>query len=186
MTSHPVEEFVVLELMDPSLVEEKLNEEGISFLISEFETWDLSFVVQSGTVKVQANRSRLIQQSSYFQGLLDGNFSESTLNHVLVQWNIETAINILQFMHGSSLSITSSNFIPLLEGALYFGVERLLLECETWFRRITSAKGLSLRQISLGAIIEIWNFGLEHGIGFVTELCKGYLARNFVGMGCSM
>ncbi|KAG1369638.1 hypothetical protein COCNU_15G000040 [Cocos nucifera] len=90
-------------------------------------------------------------------------FCESSLNYVSIQWNIETVINILQFTHGSSLGITSSNFIPLLEGALFFGVETLLLECETWFCKITSERGLSSRQISLGTIIEIWNFSLEHG-----------------------
>lgn len=41
--------------------------------------------------------------------------SESSLNYVSIQWNVETVIIVLQFMHGSSLSITSSNFIPLLE-----------------------------------------------------------------------
>lgn len=50
-----------------------------------------------------------------------------------------------------------------LQGALFFGVERLLLDCETWFCKITSERGPSSRQISLGTIIEIWNFGLEHG-----------------------
>nr|XP_010940313.1 BTB/POZ domain-containing protein FBL11 [Elaeis guineensis] len=187
MTSHSDEEFVLLELTDPSPVEEKLKQEVISISVTEVETWDLPLIVQSRTVRVQANRSRLIHQSSYFHGLLGGNFRESSLNYVSIQWNIETVINVLQFIHGSSLSITSSNFIPLLEGALFFGVERLLLECETWFCKITSERGLSSRQISLGTIIEIWNFSLENGIGFVAELCKGYLARNFAwAISCSL
>ncbi|XP_008788422.2 BTB/POZ domain-containing protein FBL11 isoform X2 [Phoenix dactylifera] len=187
MTSHSDDEFVVLELTDPSSVEGKLKQEVISISVSEIEAWDLPLIVQSRTVRVQANRSRLIHQSSYFHGLLGGNFSESSLNYVSIQWNIETSINVLQFTHGSSLSITSSNFIPLLEGALFFGVEKLLLECETWFSKITSKRVLSSQQISLGTIIEIWNFGLEHGIGFVAEPCKGYLARNFAwAVSCSL
>ena len=60
MTSHSDEEFVLLELTDPSPVEEKLMQEVISISVSEIETWDLPLIVQSRTVRVQANRSRQV------------------------------------------------------------------------------------------------------------------------------
>ncbi|KAF8397867.1 hypothetical protein HHK36_016792 [Tetracentron sinense] len=79
-----------------------------------------------------------------------------------------------------------------VQGALFFGVEALLLKCKTWFSKVALIRGLHSLQIPLDAMIEIWNFGLEHGeyffdhrsmletIDFIPELCTGYLARNFV------
>lgn len=90
---------------------------------------------------------------------------------------------MLHFIYNRTLNVMPDNFLLLLEAALFFGVENLLLECETWFRYATSARELRAREMPLETIIEIWKFGWEHGIIFVRELCEGYLARHFVGMG---
>lgn len=180
------EEMVVLELTDPSPPEENFTNEEISIWTSEIESWNLPLIRYSRIVKVNAKRSRLVERSSYFRGLLSGSFSESSLHHVSIQWNREAVLNLLQFMHGRPLDITPDNFLLLLEGALFFGVEDLLLECETWFHKSTSSKGLHTQNIPLDILHEIWKFGLEHGLDFVPELCEAYLAQNFVGMGYIM
>lgn len=172
---------VVLELIDPSAVQNELRPEKVtSISTSGVENWNIGLLLQSPSVKVRANRNRLVEQSAYFRGLLCGSFSESSLAHVSIRWNLEALVHVLQFIHGFHLHITSNNFLLILEAALYFGVESLLLECESWFQQMTLAEG---QQIPMDTVIEAWNFGLEQGIGFVPELCKGYLARNFVGMG---
>lgn len=123
---------------------------------------------------------RLIEQSSYFQGLLGGSFSESSSDYISIQWNLETFIDILKCIYGCPLEVTSDNFLALFEGALYFGVERLILECRTWFSDVCFSKDNELHQIHLEDLIHIWNFGLEHANDFVPQFCARYLARNFV------
>ncbi|XP_073007356.1 BTB/POZ domain-containing protein FBL11 isoform X2 [Typha latifolia] len=174
------EETIVLELTNPTLLHDELPKEEILISTSEIERWNLPLILRSSSITVRANRSRLIQCSSYFRALLCGSFSESSLNHVLIQWNLEAIVNVLQFIFGCSLKVRPENFLLLLEGALFFGVEGLLLVCESWFIKISSERNLSCQQLSLDTIIEFWNFALEQGVAFVQELCKDYLARNFV------
>ncbi|GAY33217.1 hypothetical protein CUMW_006220 [Citrus unshiu] len=123
---------------------------------------------------------QLIEQSSYFQGLLGGSFSESSSDYISIQWNLETFIDILKCIYGCPLDVTSDNFLALFEGALYFGVERLILECRTWFSDVCFSKDNELHQIHLEDLIHIWNFGLEHANDFVPQFCASYLARNFM------
>ncbi|KAJ0973435.1 hypothetical protein J5N97_021394 [Dioscorea zingiberensis] len=174
------EDLVVLVLTDPlSSQDEELTQRGTSVSVSDIHDWNLSQILSCSIIKVEANRSRLMQQSSYFRSLLGGSFSESSLHHVVVQWNLEVIVTVLQFMYGVSINVTPHSLLPLLEGALFFGVENLLLECENWYRKFTSETGNYTLQMPLDALIEIWNFGSDHGIGFVQEMCKDYLARNF-------
>jgi hypothetical protein len=49
------------------------------------------------------------------------------------------------------------------QGALYFGVETLLLKCETWLSEVFSPNGFQLTQIQMEDLIQIWKFGLDHG-----------------------
>lgn len=77
---------------------------------------------------------------------------------------------VLQFIYGCQLDITPVHFLPVLEAALFFGVETLLWHCEAWFRQTMSASRMSSLQIPLDALIEIWNFGLEHGVGTLLRL----------------
>ncbi|KAF6166049.1 hypothetical protein GIB67_012946 [Kingdonia uniflora] len=128
---------------------------------------------------------RLIEGSSYFRGLVAGNFSESYLDCISIKWNPEIFISIIKSIYGCTLDVTPGNFVPLLEGALFFGVETLLLECKAWLSKATSASGISF-MLPLDAICEIWSFGLEHAIDFVPELCVMHLARNFMrAISCS-
>jgi len=46
---------------------------------------------------------------------------------------------------------------------LFFGVDNLFSECETWFRHVTSEKGLHIQEMPLEMILDIWKFGWEHG-----------------------
>lgn len=54
-------------------------------------------------------------------------------------------------------------FSCMSQGALYFGVETLLLKCETWFSEVFSPKGFQLTQIQIEDLIQIWKFGLDRG-----------------------
>jgi hypothetical protein len=49
------------------------------------------------------------------------------------------------------------------QGALYFGVETLLLKCETWLSEAFSPNKFRLTQIQKEDLIQIWKFGLDHG-----------------------
>ncbi|XP_020680076.1 BTB/POZ domain-containing protein FBL11 isoform X2 [Dendrobium catenatum] len=178
-TSNKLEDIVVLELVDPSVVTEKLSEEEITISTSSIHNWDIPSIVCHRIVKVQADRSRLSEKSCYFHSLLSGNFSESRLYHISIHWSMESILNVLQFIYGYQLIVTSTNFLNLLEAALFFGVDSLLLDCEAWFQKFTSGFGLCRHQISLASIIEISNFSLDHGITSIMGTCKDYIARNF-------
>ncbi|XP_048225794.1 BTB/POZ domain-containing protein FBL11 isoform X5 [Ricinus communis] len=106
--------------------------------------------------------------------------SESNLNCVSIQWNMEVFVNVLKFVYGCQVDVTSKSFLSLFEAALYFGAELLLLKCKTWFSEVTSSKRSGLLKVQLEDLIHIWNFGLEHANDFVPELCASYLARNFM------
>lgn len=181
-------ETVVLELTDPCSLDKRFSQDeetstSISISTSDIESWNLDSILRYKIVRVHTSRSRLVQESSYFRGLLGGSFSESSLHLVSIQWDIEAVLGVLQFIYSCSLNVTPNNFLLLLEAALFFGVDNLYLECESWFRHITSAKGLHIRERPLETILEIWKFGWEHGITFLRELCEGYLSQHFVGMG---
>ncbi|CAO1941077.1 unnamed protein product [Urochloa humidicola] len=133
----------------------------------------------SPTVAVRADRRRLIESSSYFRALLGGSFSESGREYVQVGCNLEAAIQVLRYLFepSDSFIITHHNFLPLLEGALFLAVESLLVECERWFRTISSQTSAAL--VPLDFIIEVWYFAQEHGVTFVQDICLEYLAQNF-------
>ncbi|XP_073222114.1 BTB/POZ domain-containing protein FBL11 isoform X2 [Cicer arietinum] len=141
---------------------------------------DLTPFLTSHTIKVHAHRNRLIEQSLYFRGLLGGSFSESCLGSVNIDWNLPVFMQILKHMCGCPLDITTENVLPLYEGALYFGVETLLLKCETWFSEVFSPEGFQLTQIQMDDLIQIWKFGLDHASDLILHLCISYLARNFM------
>ncbi|MQL76824.1 hypothetical protein Taro_009226 [Colocasia esculenta] len=185
MTSGAVEDMVFLVLTDPSDVaaEEEGEPEEITVLTSEIHSWDVPRLLHSRVVRVHASRSDLIQGSSYFRSLLGGSFSESGFSHVSVQFNLRAAISVLQCLCGCPVDVEPENFLLLLEGALFFGVEVLLSECKAWFQNVTSIRAVHSLQISVDAVIEIWNYSVEHGISFVSEMCTAYLAQNFVVIG---
>ncbi|CAI8614818.1 unnamed protein product [Vicia faba] len=141
---------------------------------------DLTPFLTFHTIKIHAHRNRLIEQSLYFRGLLSGSFSESCLSYITINWNLNVFMQILQHMYGFPLDITTENILPLYEGALYFGVETLLLKCETWFSEVFSPKGFQLMEIQMEDLIQIWKFSLDHASDFILHLCIGYLARNFM------
>lgn len=53
------------------------------------------------------------------------------------------------------------------QGALYFGVETLLLKCETWLSELLSPKRFQSTQIQMEDLIQIWEFGSDCGNFFV-------------------
>ncbi|KAA8516693.1 hypothetical protein F0562_016801 [Nyssa sinensis] len=168
----------------------KRNQRPISRRLSvstaEISSWDLPTILCHQIVKIKANRNRLIEQSSYFNGLLGGSFRESYLDHISIQWNLETLMSVLKFMFGYPDDVTRDNFLPLFEGALFFGVEMLILKCKIWLSEVTSSRGLGSMQIQLYDLIRIWKFGLEHANDFIPELCTSYLAKNFMwAMSCN-
>eukprot|EP00257_Ricinus_communis_P023709 XP_015583764.1 BTB/POZ domain-containing protein FBL11 isoform X2 [Ricinus communis] len=170
------DEFITLLCSNSNAIEHK----EISISTRDIYSWDVSNILCCQTVKIQAHKNRLVEQSSYFHGLLSGSFSESNLNCVSIQWNMEVFVNVLKFVYGCQVDVTSKSFLSLFEAALYFGAELLLLKCKTWFSEVTSSKRSGLLKVQLEDLIHIWNFGLEHANDFVPELCASYLARNFM------
>ncbi|KAL6138398.1 hypothetical protein ACLB2K_063681 [Fragaria x ananassa] len=146
--------------------------------VTDIQSWDLPAILSCRSLKVKAHRSRLIHHSSYFHGLLTGSFSESGLDCIAIEWNLETFVDVSNCIYGCALDVTFDNFLPLIEGALYFGVEMLLTRCKTWFSEDASLEVPP--QIQLEDLIYIWSFGLEHACDFLPELCASYLARNFM------
>ncbi|KAG8648659.1 hypothetical protein MANES_08G022900v8 [Manihot esculenta] len=171
MASESDDEFVTLLCTNPNAAED--TETFIS--TTDIHNWELSAILRCQTVKIQAHRVRLVEQSSYFHGLLSGSFCESNLSCVSIQWNMEVFINVLKCVYGCKVDITSKTFLSLFEAALYFGVESLLLTCKTWFSEASSTKGPGLLEIQVDDLIHIWNFGLEHVAS--TKLMKCGLAN---------
>ncbi|XP_018839777.1 BTB/POZ domain-containing protein FBL11 isoform X8 [Juglans regia] len=180
MASSSDDDFVILICSNPNPIEAKTPHEEIHISTTDILSWDLPTILSYPTVKVHACRNRLIEKSSYFQGLLCGSFSESCLDSTSIQWNLEIFVHVLKCIYGCPLHFTSKNFVPLFEGALYFGVETLISKCKTWFSEVSSPKGSGSLQIELDDLIHIWIFGLEFANEFLPELCAGYLARNFM------
>ncbi|TYG48163.1 hypothetical protein ES288_D11G401400v1 [Gossypium darwinii] len=175
------DEFVVLVCSDPNnQIETDFSNEEIVISTTDFSTWDYPSTLSFSTFKIQAHRNRLIEESSYFRGLLSGSFSESCLDYISIQWQSETFLNVVRCIFGFRLDITSKNFIPLFQAALYFGVEMLLMQLKSWLSEASLSKDPGLFQIQLEDLIDIWDFGLELDNGFVQEICASYLARNFM------
>ncbi|XP_022767149.1 BTB/POZ domain-containing protein FBL11 isoform X14 [Durio zibethinus] len=175
------DEFVILVCTDPNnQIGADISNEEIVISTTDISHWDFPSILSFQTFKIQAHRNRLIEESSYFRGLLSGSFSESCSDCISIEWQLETFLNVLRCMFRCPLDITSRNFIPLFEAALYFGVEMLLLQLKSWFSEVSLSKDPGLLKIQLDDLIRIWNFGLEHANGFVQELCASYLARNFM------
>ncbi|KAI3838823.1 hypothetical protein MKX03_002599 [Papaver bracteatum] len=173
-------QLVILELRNSYLIESEINRKEIYISTAEISAWNLHSVLSSEIVRIQSERSRLVQESSYFRGLLTGNFSESRQDRVSIEWNAETFIDVLKHIYGCSVDITVNNFILLLEAAIFFGVDALLVECKTWLTKATTTKWLPSMLMDLRFVINSWNFGFDHAIDFIPELCAGYLARNFM------
>ncbi|KAF7026411.1 hypothetical protein CFC21_038519 [Triticum aestivum] len=129
---------------------------------------------------VRADRSRLIESSSYFRALLGGSFSESGSGYVRISCDLGAAVQVLRYLFEppGSFAISHHNFLPLLEGALFLAVESLLVDCERWFRTVRSRNPSMV--VPLDFIIEAWFFAQKHGVTFVEDVCPGYLAQNFV------
>ncbi|KAK7396656.1 hypothetical protein VNO78_17812 [Psophocarpus tetragonolobus] len=149
------------------------------FLQFSFTLFCLNCLLTSNLFVLCAT-NRLIEQSLYFRGLLGGSFSESCFRSVTINWNVSEFLQILKHMCGCVLDITLDNFFPLYEGALYFGVETLILKCETWLSEVLSSKGFQSTQIQMEDLIQIWKFGSDRASDFILHLCIGYLARNFM------
>ncbi|XP_006410814.2 BTB/POZ domain-containing protein FBL11 isoform X2 [Eutrema salsugineum] len=172
-----LDDFVILVVNtnnNPCQQDESSPCQVISISASEIATWDLSGILCYGRVKVGAHRTRLIQESSYFHGLLGGSFNESGLDHISIEWNLETFLNLLICIYGGSIDITSSSFLPLFDAALYFGVERLISRCKSWLSVLASP------QLELSDLIQIWRYGVDRAVDFVQDLCAAYLAKNFM------
>ncbi|XP_031497191.1 BTB/POZ domain-containing protein FBL11 isoform X2 [Nymphaea colorata] len=169
------EEFITLELENSSSSTVK----EVFLSVMDIYDWDLRSILSSRIVRIRAHRDRLMESSRYFEALLSGSYSESSKNCISVRWDLESFITILQFIYGYPVEFTLTNFLSLLEGSLYFGVQRICLECESWLcgRKFVDDSG-SL-EISLPEIIVVWNFGIEHGIPFILDYCSAWLAQNF-------
>ncbi|XP_021728708.1 BTB/POZ domain-containing protein FBL11 isoform X2 [Chenopodium quinoa] len=173
-------DWVVLECRDPIFSDHSSETAAEIFIsVADISSWNLPFILTHQIVKVKINRTRLIEHSSYFQSLLCGSFSESSMLCISIQWNRDTFLHILRFIHGCHTEVTISTFLPICHAALYFGLERLVSECRDWFSDILVMEGLS-SQVKLDDLIHFWKFGLEHAIDWISGLCISFVARNFM------
>ncbi|KAL8036343.1 hypothetical protein ABFS82_12G149400 [Erythranthe guttata] len=147
---------------------------------AEIDRWDLPSVLTHKVIMIEASSHRLIEESSYFRGLLGGSFSESRLSSISIHWNVESFVNVLMVVFGFNVEISSDNFIPLNEAALFFGVDSLLCKCRVWLEEVTSFRGIQSPQLCLDGLVHIWKYGLEHANDFILQLCTSYLAMNFM------
>ncbi|KAK9075026.1 hypothetical protein SSX86_003345 [Deinandra increscens subsp. villosa] len=172
--------FVVLKCIDsheqPECNPNQDDEEEVTISATDASSWIFSSIIQHRIVKVKANRNRLIETSTYFHGLLGGNFSDPDVE-VLVQWNQPIFLSLLASLFGSPLDVTSENFLSIFEGALYFGMEMILSQCKMWLTKALSATGVPLVQLS--DLVSIWEFGSKL-LDYLRELCTSYLAKNFI------
>ncbi|KAM7255015.1 hypothetical protein ACFE04_020256 [Oxalis oulophora] len=133
------------------------NQQLLLISTKDINNWNLSTILHHHVINIQANRN-----------------TESCLDYISIDWELTTFLIILKAIHGCSFCITSNNFISLIQGALYFGVESLLLKCKRLLSEVSSPN------VQLDELIHIWNFGVEHLIDFLPQLCVSYLARNFM------
>lgn len=121
---NPDDEIVVLEVRSPDICFD--DNAGINRQIPEVDAWEsqneeLFIPLETdGIMKIRVHRNRLIEQSTYFRSLFGGGFKESSLDYVIVQWNLATFMETLQFIYGGQLHVSFTNFVQLLEGALFF------------------------------------------------------------------
>ncbi|CAH1453237.1 unnamed protein product [Lactuca virosa] len=159
------------------------DEDAVMISTVDVYNWNFPSILKHTTIKVKAQRNRLIEHSSYFHGLLGGNFGNPDLE-ILVQWNQPTFLSLLASLFGSPVDVTSESFLSLFEGALYFGMEMIISKCMMWLTKAISVNGVPLLQ--LNDLLSIWEFGSELVNNYLPELCTTYLAKNFIwAMSCS-
>ncbi|KAI3707560.1 hypothetical protein L6452_26186 [Arctium lappa] len=159
------------------------NDEEVVISTTDVHSWNIPSILQHRIIKVKANRNRLTEHSSYFHGLLGGNFSDPDLE-VLVQWNQPTFLSLLATLFGSPVDVNSENFLSLFEGALYFGMETILSKCKMWLTKAMLVNREPLVQVN--DLVSIWEFGSELVNNYLPELCTSYLAKHFIwAMSCS-
>lgn len=78
-------------------------------------------------------------------------------NHIAVTLEYELS---LLYLKPSWLPL---NFCTTFQAALYFGVEMLLVQLNSWLSEVSLSEDPGLFQIQLEDMIHIWDFGLEHG-----------------------
>lgn len=142
--------------------EEPNNSYQITISTAEISIWDLPSILTHKLLKIEVNPNRLIEESSYFRGLLGGSFSESRLDSVSIHWDVASFVSVLRIVYGCEVEISSDSFVPLYEAALFFGVEKLLVKCGTWLAEVTSFSGLQSPQLFLDDLIRIWKYGYDH------------------------
>ncbi|KAF3440498.1 hypothetical protein FNV43_RR18782 [Rhamnella rubrinervis] len=154
-------DFITIVCTNPNQLEAETTGEEILISATDILSWDFPTILRFQTVKVRAHRN-----------------SESNQDHISVQWNLETFLNILKGIYGLQVDVTPNNFLQFYEGALYFGVQMLLEKCKTWFSEVVSSKVPA--QIGLDSLVSIWNFGFDHADDVLPIVCASYLAKNFM------
>lgn len=177
--------FVILRCIDSDITESEevqIRDAEVEIFIStdDINTWNFASILNHSAVQIKADRKRLVGNSSYFRGLLGGNFSESCLSSFSIHWNVESFLNVLRSLFGCSVNVTPDNFVLLYEAALFFGVEKLLLKSQNWLREVTSFDRYPHPQLQLDSLVAIWKCGQEHANNLIAQLCTCYLARNFM------
>nr|XP_043614055.1 BTB/POZ domain-containing protein FBL11 [Erigeron canadensis] len=163
--------------------ENENDEETHNISTKDVKNWNFSSILQHPIIIIHAHKHTLVQHSTYFHALLAEQYFSDPDFEVLVKWNQTAFVILVASLFGYPLEFTSENFLPIFEGALYFGMDMILSECKTW---LTNAMLVNeVPSVQLKDLVNIWEFGSEIG-DYIPELCTSYLAKNFIwAMSCS-
>ncbi|XP_074379110.1 BTB/POZ domain-containing protein FBL11 isoform X1 [Apium graveolens] len=178
LRSSSEDEWVLLKCIHPEIHAVHSDDDDIILSTAEIHSWNFPSLHSRLFITIKAHRNRLIASSTYFRGSLCGSFRDSSFDCLSIQWNLQFLLNLFQFIYGYTVEITSDTFLMLFEGALYFGVDGLLLNCKTWLTEVTSVK--EFPSLQLNSLIDIWKFCSEQANDSFPKLCTNYLAKNFM------
>ncbi|GLJ31186.1 hypothetical protein SUGI_0624940 [Cryptomeria japonica] len=178
------DDIVILEVRSPDV---DLQVNNTDLQVPEIYAWklqasDMPLSQTPEIIKIHVHRHRLMEHSTYFQSLFGGSFKESSSDYIVIQWDLPTFVALLQFIYGVALNLSFTNFVPLLEGALFFGVNNVIMECKNWSIQNLSSKKTKFSEVFLRQLIDVWNFGADNGIHFILELYTDFFAMNFAAV----
>ncbi|KAH9557129.1 hypothetical protein CY35_07G068900 [Sphagnum magellanicum] len=148
-----------------------LSSEDWKGLVAEVENLRIGLIFR-------VNKELLVKQSTYFRSIFS-NFREAGYERIMVKWDTPTIFMLLQCMHGFNLSLSSSMVAPLLQGAVFFGVESAISACEDWVASMFHTGSNQSNDNTLVCLPSIWTTASDTGVTSIMEHCAKGLAINF-------
>ncbi|CAM6032829.1 unnamed protein product [Sphagnum compactum] len=148
-----------------------LSSEDWKGLVAEVENLRIGLIFR-------VHKELLVKQSTYFRSIFS-NFREAGYERITVKWDTPTIFMLLQCMHGFNLSLSSSMVAPLLQGAVFFGVESAISACEDWVASMFHTGSNQSNDNILVCLPSIWTTASDTGVTSIMEHCAKGLAINF-------